>query len=261
MVVQLGGVLVPDISDHRESARWFRDGIDVALRTGDPDQVVIQLFEGLEAARNELGEDPDPGLQDHVEGFVAAWQPPPRRVRHSWEGDMPPFQERRCEHCGYDPASLNASIGVGQTDRFEVIPEPPSDRQTSRTSSSMMVALAWFPGGEWEKATTTWPELLEDLPVDHTAYSHRIEARMKRLGRTLAGHPMAVAPMTVDGLIAFCAEDGDAPGSATARASYAAENARRGEAPPWPPRRNAPCWCGSGRKYKTCCGPIPMAPE
>ena len=23
---------------------------------------------------------------------------------------------------------------------------------------------------------------------------------------------------------------------------------------PWPPGRNEPCWCGSGRKYKKCCG-------
>ena len=22
----------------------------------------------------------------------------------------------------------------------------------------------------------------------------------------------------------------------------------------WPPERNAPCWCGSGAKYKKCCG-------
>lgn len=22
----------------------------------------------------------------------------------------------------------------------------------------------------------------------------------------------------------------------------------------WPPERNAPCWCASGRKYKKCCG-------
>jgi uncharacterized protein YchJ len=22
----------------------------------------------------------------------------------------------------------------------------------------------------------------------------------------------------------------------------------------WPPPRNAPCWCGSGTKYKKCCG-------
>ncbi|WP_406693168.1 SEC-C metal-binding domain-containing protein [Saccharopolyspora sp. ID03-671] len=23
---------------------------------------------------------------------------------------------------------------------------------------------------------------------------------------------------------------------------------------PWPPGRNDTCWCGSGRKYKKCCG-------
>jgi uncharacterized protein YecA (UPF0149 family) len=22
----------------------------------------------------------------------------------------------------------------------------------------------------------------------------------------------------------------------------------------WPPGRNDECWCGSGRKYKKCCG-------
>ncbi|MGH9056067.1 MAG: SEC-C metal-binding domain-containing protein [Acidimicrobiales bacterium] len=83
---------------------------------------------------------------------------------------------------------------------------------------------------------------------------------MKRLARTLAGHPMRVSPMTVDGLTDYCAGE-EAAGTGEARSSYAAEIARRGEATPWPPGRNGPCWCGSGRKYKTCCGPVPMAPE
>jgi uncharacterized protein YchJ len=25
----------------------------------------------------------------------------------------------------------------------------------------------------------------------------------------------------------------------------------------WPPERNTPCWCGSGTKYKKCCGTVP----
>ncbi|MFC6581654.1 SEC-C metal-binding domain-containing protein [Planomonospora parontospora] len=29
---------------------------------------------------------------------------------------------------------------------------------------------------------------------------------------------------------------------------------------PWPPERNDPCWCGSGRKYKQCCRPRGFAP-
>lgn len=125
----------------------------------------------------------------------------------------------------------------------------------------MVVSLAWFPRGECEKATAAWPDLLEDLPADHPAYSHRIEARMKRLARTLAGHPMRVSPMTVDGLTDFCEGELEEAGTGEARSSYAADIARRREAVPWPPGRNAPSWCGSGRKYKACCGPIPMAPE
>jgi SEC-C motif len=77
----------------------------------------------------------------------------------------------------------------------------------------------------------------------------------------VAGHPMRVGPITVDGLSAFSTAERDDPGTAEARSSYAAEIARRGDAIRWPPGRNALCWCGSGRKYKTCCGPVPMGPE
>jgi uncharacterized protein YecA (UPF0149 family) len=40
-----------------------------------------------------------------------------------------------------------------------------------------------------------------------------------------------------------------------ARAGYAASmNINNpGELIAWPPGRNQPCWCGSGRKYKKCC--------
>ena len=39
------------------------------------------------------------------------------------------------------------------------------------------------------------------------------------------------------------------------RARYAADVARDpSRTIAWPPGRNDPCWCGSGRKYKRCCG-------
>jgi tetratricopeptide (TPR) repeat protein len=248
------------VSDHLESARWFRDGIEVAFRTGDPEQVVVQLLEGLEAAWKASGETPEPGLNEQVDAFVDAWKPPPRGDRFRWD-DLPPLIERRCEHCGYDPAILRGPVGDGHARRRDVAWEPSPDRPRAGLPSTMVVSLAWFPRGEWEKAAAVWPDLLDELPADHTAYSHRIEARMKRLARTLAGHPLRVAPMTVDGLTEFSAKADEPPGTGEARSSYAAEIARRGDALAWPPGRNAPCWCGSGRKYKTCCGPTPMAPE
>ena len=40
------------------------------------------------------------------------------------------------------------------------------------------------------------------------------------------------------------------------RSSTAVSEAGAGRA--WPPGRNEPCWCGSERKYKRCCGALTM---
>ncbi|MGZ4186892.1 MAG: SEC-C metal-binding domain-containing protein [Solirubrobacteraceae bacterium] len=39
-----------------------------------------------------------------------------------------------------------------------------------------------------------------------------------------------------------------------------ADRRSRDRACPWPPGRNEPCWSGSDRKYKKCCGPAPARP-
>jgi hypothetical protein len=44
------------------------------------------------------------------------------------------------------------------------------------------------------------------------------------------------------------------------RAALAAKLAESGRGVAWPPGRNEPCWCGSGRKYKKCCDTVPVDP-
>jgi uncharacterized protein YecA (UPF0149 family) len=63
-----------------------------------------------------------------------------------------------------------------------------------------------------------------------------------------------VAALTVAEVAAFAAEHGlEADWAETcSRAAY--EAAAQGRGTPWPPGRNDPCWCGSGSKYKRCCG-------
>jgi uncharacterized protein YecA (UPF0149 family) len=68
----------------------------------------------------------------------------------------------------------------------------------------------------------------------------------------------AVAPIVVEDFVAWCAEHEEDPEEA--RASYAVHLTTDGEVIAWPPGRNEPCWCGSGRKYKKCCGPAPARP-
>ena len=63
------------------SLRWALDGIEVALGTGDPDQVVMQLLELAEDAWEELGEPVDQQLVDRVERFCDEWTPPGRLDR------------------------------------------------------------------------------------------------------------------------------------------------------------------------------------
>lgn len=66
-----------------------------------------------------------------------------------------------------------------------------------------------------------------------------------------AGLPgLTITPVRAAPFAAWCAEQGQHPDS-EARNTYAA-HADSGVVS-WPPRRNQPCWCGSGRKYKKCC--------
>jgi hypothetical protein len=119
------------------------------------------------------------------------------------------------------------------------------------------LALAWFPSEEWVNARERWPELAE-LPADHAAYSQRIEARMKWLAKRMPGHMITVSPLAIDELVAA---EGERAGTGEARSEQAARILEEGRALTWPPARNDRCWCGSGRKYKQCCGPTAPASD
>jgi uncharacterized protein YecA (UPF0149 family) len=134
------------------------------------------------------------------------------------------------------------------------------------TSPAVIGALAigYFPPEEWALAVERWPDLVEEMPLEHRAYCEAIEARTKRLASRLVGQRFAVTPLTVEALDARTAEEegrdeaGNNP--AQIRSIVAADQWRRGIGTPWPPGRNDRCWCGSGRKYKQCCGPVAAAP-
>ena len=112
-------------------------------------------------------------------------------------------------------------------------------------------AVAWFPRDQIEAALGRWPSLAEDLD-DPDAYCKIIETRLREV-RSATGRAPSVAPIEVDALVEFAAEHGLDPDTGAARSRFAAALGSRDETVPWPPGRNEPCWCGSGRKYKRCC--------
>ena len=123
------------------------------------------------------------------------------------------------------------------------------------------VALAWLPASDYEQAVQLWPELAASDrvrgpygPVPHRQYCKALQQILSEYAE--AGMPaLMIAPVRVAPFTAWCAERVRQPDSAEARAEYAAQLAARADPDliPWPPARNEPCWCGSGRKYKKCC--------
>jgi hypothetical protein len=112
--------------------------------------------------------------------------------------------------------------------------------------------LAWFPPDQHAGALARWPSLDEDL-VDPAAYNRRLEDHLRELHRYTGRRP-SIAPLDVDELCEWASDAGYDPATGMSRTRFAIELARAGDALAWPPGRNEPCWCRSGRKYKRCCG-------
>jgi hypothetical protein len=129
------------------------------------------------------------------------------------------------------------------------------------SGGGIATSLAWFPSEDYDEAIERWRSLAEDwADCPHDEYCRRFQSQLLRLSSH--GVPMAgVAPIRLADYVHWCKQERLDPESSATRAHYAAELTRRGEAIPWPPRRNDPCWCGSGRKYKHCCGTVSYAPN
>ena len=112
--------------------------------------------------------------------------------------------------------------------------------------------LLFWPRSEFDALVAQWPPLAEVYGATWDEHRARLERELVRLagvGRT----DLALLPGSVDGLTA-AAGSGD-PADPESRAAYANRLAAGAEQIKWPPERNAPCWCGSGAKYKKCCLP------
>lgn len=66
---------------------------------------------------------------------------------------------------------------------------------------------------------------------------------------------LLIVPLRASELTRWVADNqADERDPAQLRARYAADLGRDlSRTIAWPPGRNEPCWCGSGRKYKKCC--------
>jgi len=129
----------------------------------------------------------------------------------------------------------------------EFLPRPLSPQQTH-------IGAAWFPADQYPRALQTWPSFAEDYAHGpYETYCARLELMLRDL-KAQGVKSLSLTPLHVDEYLAWCTEHDRDPEQSDTRASYSTTLLDRDIAKPWPPQRNAPCWCGSDAKYKKCCG-------
>jgi tetratricopeptide (TPR) repeat protein len=215
------GIEYAHAGDHDTALDWLTTGLTLALSTGDPDHLVEQLLEFRSASLAALTREPDE-VQGRAQQFLA---------------DQRAARQRMVAEARHRDLSRPHNVTA------------PTERLT--------VAWAWFPAGEYEEALRRWPDLAEpggpaEGGRDHAAYCRAMQVKLREA--TDAGMTgMRIAPIRIADYLAWCTGQDEDPGQA--RAGYAAHLAgtQTSEVSSWPPGRNEPCWCGSGRKYKKCC--------
>lgn len=210
--------------EHEAALSWLTRALELAVRTGDPEHLLGQLRHLRAASLAALGRDED--------------------------------ELQTAEPVG-------PSGPAGKTGRLvEQVSQMASERR--EPTGMMPLAVAWLPADEFPDWPTQWPDLADsDLVQDeehggsvtHAVYCQRMERRLRALRRTGVAR-LLIAPFRAEEVRQWVADHGiDEPDPAQLRARYAADLGRNpSRTVAWPPGRNEPCWCGSGRKYKKCCG-------
>ncbi|MFA1548254.1 SEC-C metal-binding domain-containing protein [Actinomadura chokoriensis] len=92
-------------------------------------------------------------------------------------------------------------------------------------------------------------------PADAATYHCEVERGWRASRDEIGASELRLLPTRVDDLLKFASDQGRDPKDQQTRADHLADRVRAGaHTLVWPPERNAPCWCDSGRKYKKCCG-------
>jgi tetratricopeptide (TPR) repeat protein len=113
--------------------------------------------------------------------------------------------------------------------------------------------VLYWPREELTGLLERWPKAADAYGDDHADHLRQVERTLRELSEEGAPR-LAVGRAAVRELEAYAKRSGGSPDASDTRSAYAAELARTGRAAHWPPPRNGPCWCGSERKYKKCCG-------
>lgn len=155
-----------------------------------------------------------------------------------------------------------ARLGLPPDEMDDGLVEPPLQRRSSFPSleearsdglaaAAQIARILVWPQEEFGLAGRLWPALLAP-EVDFTEYRTRTERHMRETAA--GGTRVQLVEARVAALRDYAGRTGGSVMDTETRYGYLQERAGLGNVADWPPGRNAPCWCGSGVKYKKCCG-------
>jgi hypothetical protein len=240
------------VNETTTAAEWYTAGVTHVLGAGAPvtadlvDQShhsfgLEELLIGRHRVRRLLGEPHDDWDDVADELHERRASPVLGRVRPLDELHDPLRLKRLAEAA---PDALRAEIDglAAELDEAEDVPAGP-----------LKTCVLFWPPDEFASLLQRRPSVADAYGDDHSEHLRQVERTLRELSDQGAAR-LAVGRATVSGLEAHVEERGGSLDTPSARSGYAAELARSGEATDWPPPRNGPCWCGSARKYKKCCG-------
>lgn len=139
------GLSYNEVGEHELAIAWLGEGIELAMRIDDPEGIIDQLSHVRRQSLRAVGRDLD-DLEQRVDPFLEKW--PSDEQAHSRR------LARLTEFANLVPAVTARAAPKGDTEEGGIV-----------------VALSWFPSGEYEQAIQCWPSLAEDwVDVPHSDY-------------------------------------------------------------------------------------------
>jgi len=109
----------------------------------------------------------------------------------------------------------------------------------------------YWPEAEFRILIARWPALTAQVGATWDEHRQLVERYCSTVQR--AGLPVQQLPGDVNGFADHLATNEVAVPGKDDLDAYPDLRTVTKPLVSWPPARTAPCWCGSGRKYKQCC--------
>jgi tetratricopeptide (TPR) repeat protein len=167
---------------------------------------------------------------------------------HSFNAFLLVGRQRCRQKLGLAADDLDRAADVAERNRLDFLRGFEHLAAATARARSVTTMLVWQ-REELINAAQRWPDVFTSDLNPHADVEHRLQELRRDQG--ISG--ITLIPGEVEEFARYLERTGGDPIEEEVRLAYAQEARAQGRRIAWPPNRNQPCWCGSGRKYKKCC--------